>query len=86
MIENNLFISKAMNNMLPPILKTGFSSAKILTTIVQLSLKKSIFIKTITTNNFRKLSITVSVIDSWDKSKDQMGEIALKDLRPNCIK
>ena len=36
-------------------------------------------------NNFGKFSVTVSAIDSWNKIQDQMGEIALKDLRPSKI-
>ena len=42
-----LFISKALNNMLPPIIQFcyNFSSAIIFATIVQLSLSKAIFIK-----------------------------------------
>ena len=37
-------------------------------------------------NNFGKFSVTVSATDSWNNMQDQMGEIALKDLRPNKIK
>ena len=37
-------------------------------------------------NNFGKFSVTVSTIDSWNKTQSQMGEIALKDLRPSKIK
>ena len=39
--------------------------------------------KSFRTYNFGKFSITVSVIDLWNKMQGQMGEIALKDLRPS---
>ena len=42
--------------------------------------------KSFRTNNFRKFSVIVNAIDSWNKIQDQMGEIALKDLRPSKIK
>ena len=38
------------------------------------------------TNIFRRYSVTITVIYSWNKMKHQMGEIASKDLRPNKIK
>ena len=38
------------------------------------------------TNNFGKSSVTESAIDLWNKIQDQMGEIALKDLRPSKTK
>ena len=38
------------------------------------------------TNNIGKFSVTISVIESWNKMESQMGEIALKDLRPSKIK
>ena len=37
-------------------------------------------------NNFGKFSVTASVINSWNKTQDQMGELELKDLRPSKIK
>ena len=39
-------------------------------------------------NNFRKLSVTARAINSWNKTQiksSQMGEIALKNLRPSKI-
>ena len=37
-------------------------------------------------NKFGKYSVTVSAIDSGNKMYDQIGKIALKDLRPSKIK
>ena len=42
--------------------------------------------KSFGSNNFGKFLVTVSTIDSWNKTQDQMGEIALKDFRPSKIK
>ena len=36
-------------------------------------------------NNFGKFPVTVNTIDSWNKMQDQIGEITLKDFRPNKI-
>ena len=37
-------------------------------------------------SNFGQISVSVSVIDSWNKMEVQVVEIALKDLRPSKIK
>ena len=50
------------------------------------SMKGHLHKKSFTINNFEKLSVTVSAIDSCNKMQDQMGEIALKDLRAGKIK
>ena len=42
--------------------------------------------KSFRTNTFGKFSITVSVIDSWNKMQSKVGEIALEDLRQRKIK
>ena len=38
------------------------------------------------TNRYEKCSITVSVIESWNKIQKQLKSILLKDLSPNKIK
>ena len=86
-IDNILFISKAMNNMLPPIFKNWFQFCyNIHHYSTTFSIKGHLHKKSFRTNNFGKFSVTVSAIDSWNKIQDQMGEIALKDLRPSKIK
>ena len=37
-------------------------------------------------NNFEKFLVNISAIDSWNKIQDEMGVIALKNLRPSKIK
>ena len=49
-------------------------------------MKSHLHKKSFKTSNFGKFSVTVSATDSWNKMKDQMGEIALKDFRPSKIK
>ena len=44
---------------------------------------KGLHKKSFRTNNFGKFSVTVSAMDSWNKMQDQMGDIALKDVRPS---
>ena len=73
-------------------LKTGSSSASynIHHYSTTSSTKGHLHKKSFRTNNFEKVSVTVSATDSWNKIQDQIGEIALtlalKDLRPSKIK
>lgn len=48
-------------------------------------MKDDLHRKSFRTNNFRKFSVTISAIDTWNKIQGQIGEIALKDLRPSKI-
>ena len=87
MMDNILFIRKALNNMLPPIFKYWFQfCCNIYQYSTTSSIKSHLHKKSFRTNNFGKFSVTVSAIDAWIKIQDQMGEIALKDLRPSKIK
>ena len=61
MIDNIIFISTDRRT---PILKPGFSSAIILTTIVTFSIKGHLDKKSFKKNDFGKFSVTVSAIDS----------------------
>ena len=75
MVDNILFISKALNNILPPIFKNWFQLCYNIhhystTSYVKVHLQK----KSFKTNNFGKFSVTVSAIDSWNKMQDQIGE------------
>ena len=83
MIDNILFISKALNNILPPIFKNWFQFCyNIHHYKTTFSIKGHLHKKSLWTNNFGKFSVTVSAIDSWNKIQDQMDEIAPKDLIP----
>ena len=75
MVDNILFISKALNNILPPIFKNWFQLCYNIhhystTSYVKVHLQK----KSFKTNNFGKFSVTVSAIDSWNKMQDQMDK------------
>ena len=87
MIDNILFISKVLNNMLPTLFKNWSHFCYNIhhcstTSSVEGHLPK----KSFRTNNFGKLSVTVSAIDLWNKVQYQMRDIALKDHRPSKIK
>ena len=87
MIDNVLFISKAWNNILPPIFKNWFQFCyNIHHYNTTFSIKGYLHKNSFRANNFGKFPVTVSAIDSWNKIQDQVGEIALKDLRPSEIK
>ena len=83
-MDNILFISNAMNDMPPPIFKNWFQFCYIIhRSSTTFSIKGHLHKKIFRTNNFAKFSATVSAIDSWNKIQDQLGELALKDLRPS---
>ena len=87
LIYNVLFISKALNSMLSSIFKNWFQfSYKIHHYSTTSSMKDHLHKKSFRMDNSKKICVNVSAIDSWNKMQDQMGEIALKDLRPNEIK
>ena len=87
MINNILFISKALNNMLPPMFKNWFQFCynihRYRTTFF---MKGHLHRKSFRMNNFGKFSATVSAIGLWNKMQDQMREIELKNIRPSKIK
>ena len=49
-------------------------------------MKRHLHKKYFRTNNFGKISITVSDIHLWNKIEGQMGDTALKDLRSSKTK
>ena len=76
MIDNILFISKAVNNVLPPIFKNWFQFCyNIPHYSTTFSIEGHLHKKSFRTNNSGKFSVTVSAIDSWSKIQDQMGPI-----------
>ena len=71
MIDNILFISKALNNMLPPIFKNWFQFCYNIPHYSTTSfVKDHLHKKSFRTNNFGKFSVTVSAIDSWNARSD----------------
>ena len=86
MIDNILFISKALNNMLPPVFKNWFQFChNIHHYSTTYSMKGHFHKKCFRVNNSGKFFVMVNAIDSWNKMQDQMGDITLKDLRTSKI-
>ena len=75
MINNTIFINKALNNKLPPIFKNRFQSCyNIHHYSTTSSVKDHLHKKSFRVNNVGKFSVTISAIDSWNKMQDQMGK------------
>ena len=79
--ENILFVSKSLNNLSPSIFNTRFSFFSDqhnyeTSSFTQGNLMK-LFYKT---NRYRKCSITVSAIRSWNKIQIQLKNMLLKNL------
>ena len=83
MIDNIPFIDKALlNNMLPLIFENWFQFYyNIHHESITCTIKGHLHIKSLRANNFGKFSVTVNTIHSLNKMQDQMGEIAVKDIR-----
>ena len=86
MIDSILFISKALNNMLPLVFKNWFQFCyNIHHYSTTYSMKGHFHKKCFRVNNSGKFFVIVNAIDSWNKMQDQMGEITLKYLRTSKI-
>ena len=86
-LENILFVSKSLNNLSPSIFNTWFSFSSDqhnyeTSSSTQGNLMK-LFYKT---NRYGKYSITVSVVESWNKIQKQLKDMLLKELSPKKIK
>ena len=80
-LENILFVSKSLNNLSPSIFNTRFSFFSDqhnyeTSSFTQGNLMK-LFYKT---NRYRKCSITVSAVRSWNKIQIQLKNMLLKNL------
>ena len=84
-LENILFVSKSLNNLLPSVFNTWFtfsSDQHETSSSTQGNLIK-LFYKT---KRYGKYSITVSAVESWNKIQKQLKDLLLRDLSPNKIK
>ena len=86
-LENILFVSKSLNNLTPSVFSTWFSFSSDqhnyeTSSSTQGNLMK-LFYKT---NRYGKYSITVSVVESWNKIQKQLKDMLLKELSPKKIK
>ena len=86
-LENVLFVSKSLNNLIPSVFSTWFSFSSDqhnyeASSSTQGNLTKLFY----TTNRYGKYSITVSAVESWNKIQKQLKDMLLKDLPPRKIK
>ena len=86
-LENVLLISKFINSLLPPVFNNWLTFCSNVhnyetTSFATCKLFKSSF----RTNLYRKNSIIVNAIDTWNKAQTSLGDTILKDLTPSKIK
>ena len=87
LIENILLINKSFNNLLPPIFKswsTFFSDVHNYQTVS--STADKISEPSYRTDSYRKNSITIGAIDSWNKTQHYFSNLSLKTYSPTKIK
>ena len=86
-VENILFVSKFLNNLTPSVFSTWFSfSSDQLNYETSSSTQDNLTKLFYETNIHGKYSITVSVVESWNKILKQLKDMLLKDLSPRKIK
>ena len=85
-LENILFISKSLNNLSPSVFNMWFSFSSDQHNYETSSSTQGNLTKLYKTNKYGKYSITVSVVELWNKIPKQLKNILLKDLSPNEIK
>ena len=86
-LENNLFVSKTLNNLTPSVFSTWFSFSSDQHNYETSSSTQGNFTKLFyKTNRHGKYSITVSAVESWNKIQKQLKDMLLKDLSPRKIK
>ena len=81
-LEYILFVSKSLNNLTPSVFSTWFSFSSDQHNYDTSSSKQFNLIKLYKTNIYEKYSITVSVLESWNKIQKQCNSI----LSPRKIK
>ena len=87
LIENILFINNSFNNLLPPIFKywvTFCSDVHNYQTVS--STADEIFKLSYRTDSDGKKSITIGVINSWNKTQHQFSNLSLKKLKVYFLK
>ena len=86
-LENVLLISKFSNSLLRPAFNNWFNLCSNIdnyetTSSATCKLFKSSF----RTNLYGKTSVTINVVDAWNKAQTSFDDTILKDLTPNKIK
>ena len=86
-IENILFISKTLHNLLLSVFNTWFSFTSDQQNYETSSSTQGNLIKLFyKTKRYGKYSITVNAVESWNKIQKQLKDLLLRDLSPNKIK
>ena len=84
--ENILFINKSFNSLLPPIFESWFifcSDDHNYQTVS--STADKIFKPSYRTDSYGKNSITIGVINSWNKTQHQFSNLSLKTYSLLCV-
>ena len=86
-LENILFISKSLNNLSPSVFNTWFSFSSDQHNYETSSSTQGNLIKLFyKTKRYGKYSITVSAVESWNKTQKQLKDLLLRDLSHSKIK
>ena len=87
LIENVLFIKKkSFNNLLPPIFKSWFTFCSDFQNYqIVSSTTDKIFKPSYRADSFRKNSVTIGAINSWNKTQHQFNNLSLKTYSPTKI-
>ena len=86
-LENILFVSRSLNNLLPSVFNTWFTFSSDQHNYETSSSTQGNLIKLFyKTKRYGKYSITVSAVEPWTKFQKQLKDVLLKQLSPNKIK
>ena len=87
LIENIIFINKSFNNLVPPIFKSWFTFCSDVHNYQTVSSNvDKIFKPSYRTGLYRKNSINIRAINSWNKPQHQFTNLSLKTYSPTKIK
>ena len=79
--EKILFINKSFNNLFPPIFKSWFTFCSDIHNYQTVSsTSDKIFKPSYRTDFFRKTSVAIVAINSWNKTQHQFSNLSLKTL------
>ena len=87
LIKNIIFINKPFNNLLPPIFESWFTFCSDVHNYQTVSSTADKILKpSYRTDAYRKNSITIRAINSWNETQHQFSNLPLKTYSPTKIK
>ena len=87
LIGNIKFVSKSINNLLPPIFKNWFIFfSEIHNYNIVLSSTDKLFKPSYRTDSYGKNSVIISVINCWNKTQNMLEGQSIKSFYPTKIK